>query len=52
MAVIGVESKCFRRTRCCDMNEFVNAGEVENENRRGRVKVAKIRIGSRNNEQN
>ena len=52
MAVIGVESKCFRRTRCCDMNEFVNAGEVENENRRGRVKVVKIRIGSGNDEQN
>ena len=30
MAVAGIESKCFRRTKSCDMNEFVNVGEVEN----------------------
>ena len=47
-----LETKCFRRTRSCDMNEFVNAGEVENENGRDRVKVVKIRIDSGNNKQN
>ena len=52
MAVAGVETKCFRRTRSCDMNEFVNAGEVENENGRSRVKVVKRWIGSGDNKQN
>ena len=34
------------------MNEFVNMGEVENENGHDRVKVVKIRIDSRNDKQN
>ena len=52
MAVAGVETKCFRRIRCHDMNEFIDVGEVENENGRGRVKVVKIRINSGNDKQN
>ena len=52
MAVAGIETKCFRKTRSCDMNEFVNVEEVENGNGRGRVKVVKIRIDSGTDKQN
>ena len=52
MAVAGVEINCFKRTRRCDIDEFVNAREADSENGRGRVKVVKIRIDSGNNKQN
>ena len=42
----------WKQSVCCDMNEFVNVEEVENENGHGRVKVVKIRIDSGNNKQN
>ena len=48
MVVAGVETKCSRGTRSCDINESVDAGEVEHETGRDGVKVVKIRIGPGN----